>query len=243
MRTHPNDTALEPDVSGSTRARTRGGHEPERRCILTGDVAPASQQLRLALGPDGQIVPDVLAKAPGRGAWIAVDRPTLETAIAKGKLKAALARAFKTGAISIPADLADRIAAAFERFTLDRLGLEARGGFLLTGTDRIETAARSGGVALLLHAQDAAADGRRKLAQAWRVGSDREGSGEEGLILPVDRTALSVALGRENAVHLALSDPRAAARVLALLNRWRFFIGWARDAADSGPADKEGAAE
>ena len=75
-------------------------------------------------------------------------------------------------------------------------------------------------------------DGRKKLAQAWRVGEDDEGSGREGLVLPVDRGTLSMALGRENAVHLALTDARAADRVLAHLSRWQFFTGWSRDAAD-----------
>jgi uncharacterized protein len=73
------------------------------------------------------------------------------------------------------------------------------------------------------------------------VGSGQEGSGAEGTILPVDRAALSVALGRENAVHIALIDDRAAARVLAHLKRWQFFIGWARDAATSGSPDDLGA--
>lgn len=237
MRNPPNDTGI-----GDERPpRVRGKHEPERRCVLTGAVAPAEQLVRLALGPDGDVLPDVLGKAPGRGAWIAVDRVALEAAVAKGKLKGALARAFKTSAIAIPADLGARVAAALQRVTLERLGLEARGGYLLTGNERIETAARAGQVALLLHASDAAADGRRKLAQAWRVGSDQEGSGVQGVILPVDRGALSVALGRENAVHMALTDARAAARVQALLDRWQFYLGWARDAANGDPASETGA--
>lgn len=237
MRNPPNDSRL----SDERPPRVRGKHEPERRCILTGEVAPAERLVRLALGPDGEVLPDVLAKAPGRGAWIAVDRVALETALAKGKLKGALARAFKTSELAIPADLGERVAAALQRVTLERLGLEARGGYLLTGNERIETAARAGQVALLLHANDAASDGRRKLAQAWRVGSEREGSGVEGRILPVDRSMLSVALGRENAVHMALNDARAAARVQALLDRWQFYLGWARDAANGDPADETGA--
>lgn len=227
MRTPHNDTIGEPD-----RAGRRGQHVPERRCVLTGETASADRLVRLALGPDGQIGPDVLGKAPGRGAWIGVARDALETAMAKGKLKGALARTLKEARLDIPADLGERIAAQLERATLDRLGLEARAGTLLTGTDKIETAARSGKVALLLHASDAAADGRKKLAQAWRVGTDSEGSGQMGAILPADRSALSMALGRENAVHLALTDPRAAERVNAVLRRWQFFTGWGRDAAN-----------
>lgn len=231
MRTPHNDPPAVTSEADPRPPRVRGSHEPERRCVLTGECAPAHRLVRLALGPAGEVLPDVLARAPGRGAWIAVDQATLEIAVAKGKLKGALARAFKTQDLAIPADLAARVAAALERVTLDRLGLEARGGYLLSGTERIETAARGGQVALLLHARDAAPDGRRKLGQAWRVGSDQEGSGVLGTILPVDRSALSVALGRENAVHLAVTDPRAAARVLALLGRWQYFIGWSRDAA------------
>jgi hypothetical protein len=232
MRTPHNDQLSEPD-----RAGRRGQHVPERRCVITGEVSPAERLVRLALSPDGDIAPDVLGKAPGRGAWIGVDRATLEAAQAKGKLKGGLARALQDSNFTIPDDLGARIEAQLARATLDRLGLESRSGTLLSGNEKIETAARKGQVRLLLHANDAGEDGRKKLAQAWRVGQDTEGSGQEGLVLPVDRNALSMALGRENAVHLALIDARAAARVLAHLSRWQFFTGWSRDAAnrDSDP--------
>ncbi|WP_447953787.1 DUF448 domain-containing protein [Sphingopyxis chilensis] len=232
MRTPHNDQLSEPD-----RAKGRGQHVPERRCVVTGEVSPAEQLVRLALGPDGSIAPDVHGKAPGRGAWIGVSRADLEAAQAKGKLKGGLARALHEGHIAIPDDLGARIETQLQRATLDRLGLESRSGTLLSGNEKIETAARKGQVRLLLHASDAGEDGRKKLAQAWRVGEDDEGSGREGLVLPVDRGTLSMALGRENAVHLALTDARAAARVLAHLSRWQFFTGWSRDAAnrDSDP--------
>ena len=163
---------------------------------------------------------------------IGVDREALEAAQAKGKLKGGLARALHEGAFTIPDDLGARIEAQLARATLDRLGLEARGGMLILGSERIEDAARRGQVRLLLHAQDAGEDGRKKLAQAWRVGEDHEGSGREGTVLPVDRYTLSMALGRENAVHLGVTDARAADRVLAHLSRWQFFTGWFRDAAN-----------
>jgi hypothetical protein len=171
------------------------------------------------------VLPDVRAKAPGRGAWIGVGRSGLEAAIAKGRLKGALAHALRTKDFRIPADLPDRIAAALQRHALDRLGLEARAGLLVTGGERIETAARAGKLRMLLHAADAGADGSAKLAQAWRVGSEREGSGLKGFTLPVPRTILSLALGRENVVHAGLTDVRAAERVREVLDRWLHFIG------------------
>ena len=217
-----NETPEELTVDGPPPPHGKG--DTERTCVLSGKKAPREALIRLALGPDNMIAPDIRAKAPGRGAWIGVDRATLEEAITKGKLGKALARAFKT-AVNIPADLADQIEKALERATLDRLGLEARAGQIVTGSEKIVDAARKGTVELLLHARDAAADGTRKLDQALRVGLDMEGSDLRGLAIPATRAILSMALGRENVVHLALIAPAAAARVNQALGRWRGFIG------------------
>ena len=199
--------------------------QPERRCILTGDHGSRDDLLRLAISPDGLVLPDALARAPGRGAWIGVSRTDLETAIAKGKLKGALARAFKGADLTIPDDLAERAEVALRRAFTDRLGLELKSGRMLTGSDRIAENARSGKVAWLAHASDASDDGNRKLDQAWRVGRDLEGSRATGVTLPLDRAALSVALGRDNVVHLALTDPAAALRVAVPLARLMRFLG------------------
>ncbi|KQT32025.1 transcription terminating nucleic-acid-binding protein [Sphingomonas sp. Leaf412] len=199
--------------------------DPVRSCILTRDRAPAHALIRLALAPDGSILPDVRAKAPGRGAWIGVTRAQLELAVAKGRLRGALARAFRDNELKVADDLPARIAAALERNALDRLGLESRAGTVLTGSERIEQAARSGKLHALYHAEDASDDGARKLAQAWRVGSDREGSDLRGLALPVPRTILALALGRDNVVHIGVIDRAAAARTGEALSRWLHFIG------------------
>ena len=214
MRMRDNDGAVDPTTGG-----------PVRSCILTRSRSERDTLIRLAVSPGGQVLPDIRAKAPGRGAWIGVTRAELAIAVAKGRLKGALARAFKTKAITVQADLPDLIATQLERAMLDRFGLEAKAGHLLTGSDKIADAARSGKLQLLAHAADAGADGAGKLAQAWRVGSDREGSGLAGLALPVPRTTLALALGRENVVHIGVTDRAAAARVHATLDRWLHFIG------------------
>jgi hypothetical protein len=195
--------------------------------------------IRRALGPDDVVAPDVRARAPGRGAWVGVTRSALDRANANGKLKGALQRAFKTNAITVPADLGDRTEAALRQATLDRLGMEARAGNLINGADRVENAARSGKVALLIHAADAGEDGRKKHDQAWRVG----GGVSQGMIFPEPRTILSMALGRENVVHVALTDPAAASRVQHALARWRAFTGPDRGPEGGEPALRTGSAE
>jgi predicted RNA-binding protein YlxR (DUF448 family) len=227
MRNPRNDTAGRLD------------HSPERTCVLTRRKGARGDLIRLALGPDGTVAPDVRARAPGRGAWVSVGKAELAGAAANGKLKAALQRAFKTGDVALPADLTDRTEAALRQYALDRLGMEARSGNLINGTDKVEAAARSGKVRLLLHASDAGEDGRRKLDQAWRVG----GGEARGMIFPEGRTILSLALGRENVVHLALIEPAAAARVRQALARWREFIDPEAGLDGGDPATGTGSAE
>ena len=204
-------------------ADERDPHVPERTCVLTRRKANKDELIRLALGPDGTVAPDVRARAPGRGAWIGVTRSELDAA--KAKLKPALQRAFKTNDVSVPGDLGERIEAALRQAALDRLGMEARAGNLINGFDRIENAARAGKVAMLIHAADAGEDGNRGLDQAWRVGGGGPDQLSRGVIFPLDRTILSMALGRENVVHVALTDPAAASRVSHALRRWRAFNG------------------
>jgi predicted RNA-binding protein YlxR (DUF448 family) len=212
LRTKPNDNLALAETEP---------HVPERTCVLTRRKGTRDDLIRLALGPDGSVAADVRARAPGRGAWIGVTPTELDAANAKGKLKPALQRAFKASAVTIPADLGERTEAALRQAALDRLGMEARAGNLINGADRIEAAARAGKVHLLVHAADAGEDGCRKLDQSWRVG----GGGPRGVIFPEPRTILSLALGRENVVHVALTDPAAASRVSHALRRWRAFNG------------------
>jgi predicted RNA-binding protein YlxR (DUF448 family) len=214
-------------------------HDPERTCILTRRKATKEQLIRLALSPDGEVAPDVRARAPGRGAWVGVTRAELDSANDKGKLKGALQRAFKSNDVKVPADLGERTEAALRQAALDRLGMEARAGNLINGSEKVEAAARSGKVHLLIHAADAGADGNGKLDQAWRVG----GGAQRGVIFPLPRTILSLALGRENVVHVALTDPAAASRVSHALERWRNFTGPDRGLEGGEPALGTGSAE
>src|SRR4029078_6554413 len=113
-------------------------------------------------------------------------------------------------------------------------------------SDRVETAARQGAIHLLIHASDAGEDGRKKLDQAWRAGGPDDigaNNGGQGLLFPEERTILSLALGRENVVHIALTDRAAAARVLHALTRWRAFIDPRAGLESGDPASGRGSAE
>jgi predicted RNA-binding protein YlxR (DUF448 family) len=238
MRNPRNEPLGAPDIAEAPGA----GDGPERRCVLSGRNGARGEFVRLALSPEGVVLPDAHAKAPGRGAWIGVSKAELAEAVAGGKLKGALARAFKGARLEIADDLAELTEKALLRAFLDRLGLEMRAGKLILGSDRIANEARMGKVAALYHAADASDDGSRKLDQAFRVGSDAEGSGLAGVRLPLDRAALSVALGRDNVVHLALADRQSAERVAIPLRRLQTFLGGPVAALTGGEPESRQAA-
>ena len=214
-------------------------HVPERTCILTRRKGSRDELIRLAVSPDGEVAPDVRARAPGRGAWIGVARADLDAANAKGTLKTALQRAFKANDLRVPSNLGERTEHALRKTALDRLGMEARAGNLINGADKVEAAARAGQVHALIHALDASEDGKRRMDQAWRVG----GGEAKGMIFPEGRTILSMALGRENVVHVALTDPAAASRVRHALARWRAFTDPNQGLEGGAPARGPGSAE
>ncbi|MBB4631537.1 DUF448 domain-containing protein [Sphingosinicella soli] len=196
-------------------------HEPERRCIISGEREGRDALLRLALSPDGEVLPDIGARAPGRGAWVKPDHALVAEAEAKGKLRGALQRAFKGDVKHVPEGMAARIEAGLKRAALDRLGLELRSGNLLLGSDRIAAAVDSGEARLVLHAADAAPDGVRKLAQRLHSA----GGKAKAIALPAGRDELSLALGQANVVHAALRDRQAALRVESAVGRWRAYLG------------------
>jgi predicted RNA-binding protein YlxR (DUF448 family) len=158
--------------------------------------------VRFVAGPEGQVVPDLGRKLPGRGLWVAADRASVETATRKG----GFSRAAKAK-LTAPQDLADQVAGLLSRRVLDGLGLARRAGVLTSGFEKTLAAVGSGQAAWLIEASDGAQDGRRKLlAAVRRVGSS----------LPVlglfSSDELGLALGLGNVIHLAFLAGRSAER-------------------------------
>jgi predicted RNA-binding protein YlxR (DUF448 family) len=177
----------------------------ERRDIVTGEVMDEDRLIRFVAGPDGQVVPDLARKLPGRGMWVAADRASVETAAKKGLFS----RAAKAK-LAAPAGLADQVADLLERRLLAGLGLARRAGELLLGFEKVATALKAGKLAVLVEASDGAADGRGKLlAVARKV---QPAPIVIGLFTVDD---LSLALGAENVVHSACLAGRTA-------DRWTF---------------------
>ena len=204
--------------------------KPVRSSILTRDRASGAALFRLALAPDGRVLPDVRAKALGRGTWIGVTRATLEIAIAKGNLKGALARAFKSRDFAIPADLPSLIAEALEKNALDRHGLECKVWCTHHRHRQDRRRGAFGQVArCCYHAvRRAAPTGRESSRRRGALGRMREGSDLKGLALPASRAPHCPWRWAAKMWYISLrliGPHRRPARVSDALNRWLHFIG------------------
>ena len=138
-------------------------HELERMCVATRTVKPVADMIRFVIGPDGEAVPDLKSKLPGRGVWVTATHEALGDAIKRK----ALVRGFKQE-VRLPADLVARTENLLERAVLDALAIASKAGLVATGFTRVETALAEGQVVAVLHAAEAAPDGVRKLEGAQR---------------------------------------------------------------------------
>src|ERR1700744_2960953 len=145
------ETAIELDRGPHAGERTR--MYPQSR-----EVRPISELIRFVVGPDGDAVPDVKNKLPGRGLWVTATRDALESAI-KRKI---FARGFKREGRLRP-DLAERTEQLLERAVLDALAMAHKAGSVAAGFTKTEAALSRDDVVAVLHAAGAAADGTRKL--------------------------------------------------------------------------------
>jgi len=205
-----------------------------RRCIVSGEVLPEGRLVRFVAAPDGQVVPDIEAKLPGRGMWVKSERKAVEQAAAKGLFARAAG-----GPVKTDAGLVGRTEARLVERLLDHIGLGRRAGDLILGFDQVERALRGPGApAVIIEASDAAADGGRKLQAASRA------SGIAPFVIGALSSAeLSLALGRSNVVHAALKSGRIAERLVfdaGRLNGFRPLKPWVWAGFSEGEAGKTG---
>jgi len=182
---------------------------PLRTCIVTGETMAPERMIRFVVGPDGDVVPDLARRLPGRGMWLKAERAVVEQAVAKK----AFARAARAAVAAAP-DLPQRI----EKLLLDRvledLSRARRAGRAVAGFVKVEQMIGQRRAGLLIVAEEADGDGLGKM----------QASG-----LPIERLGnvanLGGVFGREQAVYVAVARDDASGafiqRIAGGSARWR----------------------
>jgi predicted RNA-binding protein YlxR (DUF448 family) len=182
---------------------------PQRTCIATGETGAPERMIRFVVGPEGDVVPDLARRLPGRGLWVKAERAVVERAMAKN-LFARAARA----SVKPASDLAERV----ERLLLERaladLSRARRAGRAVAGFVKVEQMVGQRRAGLLVVADEADGDGLGKL-KATGLPIARLG----------DAAVLGGVFGREQAVYVAVARDDAGGafieRIEAGAARWR----------------------
>jgi predicted RNA-binding protein YlxR (DUF448 family) len=177
-----------------------------RRCIVTRQALEKPAMIRFVIDPDGRVTPDLKERLPGRGMWVTAARDVLEQAVAKHAFSKAAKQSVK-----VAPDLADQVAVLARREVAELLGLARKSSQLVAGFEKVDAVLRAGKVRVLVAASDGAEDGRGKLARI-------AGSGVE-ICAPLTAAELAQALGREHAVHAAITAGGIAEKTIIASRR------------------------
>lgn len=179
-----------------------------RQCAASRVRRPVQELIRFCLDPEGRVVPDLRNRLPGRGVWLTAARRIVAEAVAKGLFAKGFGQA-----VGVDAELPERVGALLRQAPLDRLSLANKAGLVAAGATRVAEAVARGQAAVLVHASDAAPGGREKI-------DAKAGPTTRAVVTCFSCRELSLALGRTNVIHAAVSSGGACDAFLRAVARF-----------------------
>jgi predicted RNA-binding protein YlxR (DUF448 family) len=198
----------------------------QRTCIVTRIERPPEEMIRFVLSPEGEAIPDLRRKLPGRGVWVTACAAAVDEAIRRR----AFDRSFRR-AVQADADMAVHVDSLLEADALQLLALANKAGAVIAGAVKILVAIAERDLAALVHARDAGRDGVAKLDRGLR---QRYGKRAQSMLFAdlFTSTQLDLALGRTNVIHAALIAVPAGKAFLKRVRRLAVYRGHSAGAAD-----------
>lgn len=182
---------------------------PLRKCVFSGEEKPKEEMIRFVVGPQGDAVPDIAEKLPGRGIWVSASREAVDTAARKNLL----ARSAKRK-VTAPASLSDLVEQLLKKRILELLALSNKSGVLVTGFAKVMEALTSGKTGIWLEAADGGDADFEKLSRL-----------PHGLtpFRLFSREELGIPTGRSDAVHVAILTSGIATTIVKEMRRFAGF--------------------
>ena len=107
---------------------------PQRKCIITGQVADKADLIRFVVSPDGELLADTGNKLGGRGVWVIAARKTLEQALSGNRFSRHLKRA-----VHINEDFLENLDRRLADQLIARLSMMRKAGVLITGGGKLRS--------------------------------------------------------------------------------------------------------
>ena len=194
-------------------------HEPQRSCLGCRTARDKADLVRFVLSPEREIVPDLLSKLPGRGAYTCRTVECLRDAVSRKQFN----RAFKGEVAKVSADeLHAKILHIAEERIASYLALANKAGQVISGTDMVMEALRKQQAGIVLFARDVSAD----IGDKIRYAATRAGV-EQIELLEKDR--LGQLLGKGLRSSAAIVKGGFAETVIKEMRKYRnFFEGGAQ---------------
>src|SRR5207344_247985 len=110
-----------------------------RMCAVTREVRPIGELIRFVVSPQGEIVPDLKRKLPGRGLWVSASRRTVAEAVRRNQFAKGFKREIRASA-TLPADTE----ALLVRSAAEALAMAAKARQVVAGFSKVEGALAQG---------------------------------------------------------------------------------------------------
>lgn len=170
-----------------------------RRDALNRERLAMDRMIRFVVAPDGQVMPDIGKKLPGRGVWLKPEPGRIELAAKRG----VFARAAKRPVL-IDSQLGLRVEELLMARMLESISLARRAGQAVIGFDQVAAELREKREGVLVLAQDAGIEAKRLIAML-----------DKGrYVAAFDREALGGKLGRAQVVYALIGAGALAERII-----------------------------
>src|ERR1700750_2943358 len=106
-----------------------------RMCAVKRQVCPIDELIRFVVSPQGEVVPDLKRKLPGRGMWVSAPRQAVAEAVRRHQFSKGFKRELR-----VTAALAVETEALLVRGAIEALAMAAKAGQVVSGFGKGEDA-------------------------------------------------------------------------------------------------------
>jgi len=199
---------------------SRQHDKPQRSCLACREIHDKNDLIRFVLSPDGEVVPDLDAKLPGRGSYTCNKSACLSAAVKQRGFN----RAYKQELSSISAE---QLCGLVQRLMRDRilgyLGLANKAGKIISGgslvADSVRSASKPGLVLVATDVSEAIGEKIENLAKYNHVPVFRMLSKDD----------FGAILGKAPRSAIAVRSGGFVPRLVNEIKRYRNFLGEVHD--------------